>query len=250
MATKKATDASVTSSLEELESIIEDHLASWEKTAKALARIRDERLWSEHHKSYGEYADARFGMAAETASRYANAGHVLNILMTAKATKFPANESQCRPLATLKDEKIIEVWKAIEATKKKITADLIQQHIPTSATKSKPRWVEAAKKNYEDFQKISNRRAEELEKYRETEPGDCIATFVRGSTLYCVASLDETYQMRQYELTDIGWDIYQTEPVESLEMILTTIAQVFADLVPQTEAELVTFEIKPLKIAG
>jgi len=250
MATRKAKAPDGTSSLAELEAMVESHLATWDDSAKALARIRDEKRWGDEHSSFGEYALARFEMAPDTASRYASAGHVLNILETAKATKLPANEYQCRLLAGLSDDQIIEVWKAVEATKKKITGTLIKKHVPQRSSKPKPRWIEAARKNYEEFQKISNQRAEELEKYRQTEPGNCIATFVRGSTLFCVASQNDTYQLRQYDLTDTGWAIYQSDPVENLESILTTIAQVFADLVPQAETELETFEIKPLKIAG
>ncbi len=102
----------------------------------------------------------------------------------------------------------------------------------------------------EDFQKISNQRAEQLEKYRETKPGACIATFVRRSTLHDIAGQDETYELRQDNSTETGWVIYQSDPVENLETILTAIAQVFADLVSQAETEMETFEVNPLKIAG
>jgi len=101
--------------LRQCEVAIQRGLRSFIETGRALATIRNQRLYREHHRTFRAYCQARWGFDASRARQLIAAADVVRDLEGADVT--PTNENQVRPLIRLDPDFRKEVWsKAIETT--------------------------------------------------------------------------------------------------------------------------------------
>ena len=123
--------------LEALEADIADGLKSFYKVGKALAHIRDERLYKGSYADFNTYCRERWDMVASRARQFCAAASVvddLKLLDTARNSGTvtivtPESEAQCRPLMKLDTDQRCEAWKrALElADGKRVTAKVVQE---------------------------------------------------------------------------------------------------------------------------
>jgi hypothetical protein len=101
--------------LRQCEVAIPRGLRSFIEAGRALATIRNQRLYREHHRTFRAYCQARWGFDASRARQLIAAADVVRDLEGADVT--PTNENQVRPLIRLDPDFRKEVWsKAIEIT--------------------------------------------------------------------------------------------------------------------------------------
>lgn len=118
------------------------------KVGKALATIRDSRLYRESHKSFEAYTRDRWQYGKAYASRLIGAAETVEDLTSVEEKTLPINEAQVRPLLSLPREKRLEAWQKVleEAGDKKLTARLVGQVASgfQSGKKTKPEKVKRA----------------------------------------------------------------------------------------------------------
>ncbi len=113
--------------LVEAERIIERGLKTFMDTGRALARIRDGRLYRTEYGSFEAYLEQRFSMSRTYGYRLIQAVEaVLPIGDT--GYRLPGNEAQARELARVPEADRAEVWReANERSDGRPTAELIRQ---------------------------------------------------------------------------------------------------------------------------
>jgi len=125
--------------LEELEFIVENGLQIFYEVGKALDEIREQKLYTETHKSFEGYCRERWATARRTADRFIGAARVIENL-SAIALKIPTKENQARPLAGLSPEVQIEIWQeALESSPNGMPTGaavqgLVEQRFPASGS--------------------------------------------------------------------------------------------------------------------
>jgi len=108
--------AIVAAALPELERVISDGLRTFVEVGAALARIRDEKLYSPDHKTFEAYVHARFDMKRRYAHYVITAAGVVHNCAQAGLSP-PTNEAQTRELAKLlKPIDQAQAWKEAVAT--------------------------------------------------------------------------------------------------------------------------------------
>lgn len=224
-----------------LENAVDSHLASWQETAIALYKIRDEKLFRRTAPTFSGYAEIRFKISPSKATRYADAGKVLTVLSGSKTP--PYCEYQCRPLAQLDPDQIKKVWTAVLKSSKdvEITTELIESKCPQheGGSNANPHWIEIAQEDYRQFRRINNQRAASLEAKRLKEAGTCIATVVKGSTIYCVSEVEGGFKLVVFSLDKQGeWVPKRSKTTDNPVSIIKQLGKQFDDLVPVEEVEL------------
>lgn len=112
--------------LRHAEHIIEAGLQTFVEVGKALAGIRDARLYRETHATFEDYCDERWGFTDRRARQMIDAAEVVAKFPT--GTIVPTTESQARELRNLAPEPAAEVMRtAHEATEGKPTAKAIRE---------------------------------------------------------------------------------------------------------------------------
>jgi len=100
--------------LTHLENIIERGLDTFVEVGKALAEIRDRRLYRIEHKTFEAYCRDKWNMGRAYAHRLMVAAETVEMLPMGDK---PQSERQTRPLTKLPKEKRAEAWqKAVEAS--------------------------------------------------------------------------------------------------------------------------------------
>jgi hypothetical protein len=107
--------------LAECEHDISLHLRSFIKVGRALATIRDKRLYRTSHQSFEAYCAARWELSRPHCYRLIDGATTVETIereMSPMGDKnntqiLPANERQVRPLAGLSVEVQLEVWKLV-----------------------------------------------------------------------------------------------------------------------------------------
>lgn len=132
----------------------------WEtfvKVGQALAKIRDERLYREQHKSFEAYTRDKWQYGKAYASRLIGAAETVEDLKPTGEKTLPVNEAQVRPLLALPREKRPEAWKKIieQAGGKKLTARLVSQIASDLQGGKKPKTKKAKRASASDWQKVS-----------------------------------------------------------------------------------------------
>lgn len=139
--------------LAECEVTIERGWSAFVEAGRALARIRDRKLYRGKYATFAEYCRRRWHYGRSHAYRLICASEVA-VHLAKSNLRAPTHESQVRPLVGLKPEKVLTAWQraleqakdgAITATLVKTSAALIEGHVqrtPTSAGKSKARLIE------------------------------------------------------------------------------------------------------------
>jgi len=114
--------------LQENERIIAHGWQSFVEVGKALARIRDGRLYRQEFKTFDNYCHLKWQYGRHYANHLIAAAEIVTQLVTI-VTTAPQNESQVRPLIGLPREAVVDTWKKaeIEAQGGTITADLVKK---------------------------------------------------------------------------------------------------------------------------
>ncbi|MHC5722909.1 MAG: hypothetical protein ACYTXY_01910 [Nostoc sp.] len=100
------------------------------EAGKALAELRDRKLYRSTHKTFEEYCKQRFGYTRIAASYKIAAATVMDNLLTNGLQILPNNERQVRPLASLEPEVQREAWqKAVEEAGGKVPSGRIVKNV-------------------------------------------------------------------------------------------------------------------------
>ena len=116
-----------TEELARCEAVITQGWDTFVEVGRALATIRDRRLYRDTHGTFEEYCRGKWQFSKTHANRQIEAARVVDIL--APIGVKPENEAQARALAGLEEEHVKRVWmKAIEAAPNGVvTAKLIRR---------------------------------------------------------------------------------------------------------------------------
>lgn len=123
--------------LAKLEAAIERNLAGFVEVGRALAEIRDSRLYRETHETFEAYCRDRWQLSRSQAYRQIAAAEVFQQVSPIgdKLGAVPAIESQARPLAKIDADQRAEVWEAVVKAapkvdgKPRITAELVESQV-------------------------------------------------------------------------------------------------------------------------
>lgn len=97
------------------EQVIERGLATFHEVGAALLAIRDGRLYRATHKTFEDYCQARWSMTHRRADQLIEAAGVA-FNLGKYFPKLPANDTQARELAKLRDIDQILAWKTVIET--------------------------------------------------------------------------------------------------------------------------------------
>jgi len=113
--------------LEECEIIIASGWNNFVKVGRALATIRDQKLYRQRFTSFEEYCTAKWHYTRYYAYRLIDAAQTTQVLLTIVNILPPTNEAQVRPLIGLGPEEAKTAWtNAVKAAEgKPITAKLV-----------------------------------------------------------------------------------------------------------------------------
>jgi hypothetical protein len=114
------------------ETTIQQGLKSFFEVGKALATIRDKKLYRASHATFEEYCRVRWNIGRRSAYQLIEAAEVMENVRNCAQT-LPANEAQARPLTSLPASRQMAAWqRALEtAPGGKVSAAHIQQVVNT-----------------------------------------------------------------------------------------------------------------------
>lgn len=116
----------------QLEEVIERGMRTFVEVGTALLRIRDERLYREHHTTFEDYCRERWGIKRQRAYELMDAAGVVNSLSEISDIK-PEREAHAAPLARLDPEDQITAWsRALEIAESgngKITGQVVEKAV-------------------------------------------------------------------------------------------------------------------------
>lgn len=114
--------------LEQCESIIGKNMLSVVEFGKALATIRDLKLYRAGYETWEEYVANRWDIKARTSYQYITAADVFeNVRSCAQIEILPTNEFQLRQLARLDEQHQVDAWK--QAVKKADDGKITARHV-------------------------------------------------------------------------------------------------------------------------
>lgn len=168
------------------------------EAGKALAALRDQRLYRSTHKTFEEYCHDRFGFTRFSAYNKIAAASVFENLLTIGQQILPVNERQVRDLSSLEPDEQREVWQqAVEAAGNKVPSGRIVKEI-VEQLKEKPLFLTT------DFCQIGNVfTLIRLEGYERRYNGyPCVAVELKHFTVE-VEVYDGTLLVKPENLTPI-----------------------------------------------
>jgi hypothetical protein len=119
----------------ELEKVIETGLRSFFEAGRALAEIRDRRLYRDEHATFEDYCAKRWDLKRQRAYELIQAAEVVEVVSSMDDIPAPASERVARELRTLRSEpeRMAEAWsEAVTVANGKPTArvvrDVVQQY--------------------------------------------------------------------------------------------------------------------------
>lgn len=124
--------------LADCEAVIEAGLMGFVEVGEALAGIRDARLYRQEHASFEDYVRERWGLSRPRAYRMVDAAKIAAALSPIGDIEPPANESQVRELAPLRDdpERLAAAWRqandTAEAEGRSVTAADVRKAVRPS----------------------------------------------------------------------------------------------------------------------
>lgn len=125
--------------LAELEAVVTDGLQTFVTVGRALAEIRDSRLYRSTHDTFEAYCQQQWGLSRPRAYQLIEAAAITEAVSTNVDTPPPANEGQARALSGLPTDTAAEVMrKAHDATAGRVTAAAIRQVREEVAPKADP----------------------------------------------------------------------------------------------------------------
>lgn len=108
------------------------------EAGKALAELRDRRLYRTTHKTFEAYCRERFGFSRQSANYLIAGADVFENLTTNGCQTLPTSERQVRPLTQLEPEQQCEAWQqAVEASSGKVPSGRVVKGI-VEQLKEKP----------------------------------------------------------------------------------------------------------------
>ena len=107
--------------LKRLEGVVATGQATFLEVGRALAAIRDKRLYRLKHKTFEAYVEARFDIARSTAYQMIGSAQAVEIVRNCGHCP-PANEAQARCLVGLEPEQAKTVWRRASTTNGRVTA--------------------------------------------------------------------------------------------------------------------------------
>lgn len=103
--------------LQEMEGIIETGLRTFYEVGRAMATIRDSRLYREAYDTFEEYCKDRWDMGINYADRLLRSTKVIENIKSVPMGTKPANERQTRPLTKLGTKQLQqEAWEKVVET--------------------------------------------------------------------------------------------------------------------------------------
>ena len=132
-------DISTTAQLRECEAVIERGMRTFIDVGRALAKVRDDRLYREQYETFEDYCQQRWGWSRSRAYRMIEASETVGALSPMGDTPMPTSERQARELSGLDPETAADVMHdAHEQTNGKPTAKAIKDSRDRIAPKPKP----------------------------------------------------------------------------------------------------------------
>ena len=137
---------STSPSLAELEAVVERGLVSFADAGRALAQIKDRKLFKPEFLTFGQYLEARWKVTRDYADRLI-AASVICIELEAQGLQAPTRESHARELVKVTEDKRGEVWQesldAADGKPEAVTAELIaskaEKHRKRKARRKAPK---------------------------------------------------------------------------------------------------------------
>ena len=143
----------LTQEFKSLEARIRKGQLSWYDTGKALLVIGNKEYFNQRGFNTVElYVSVMFDISRNYYHKLTAAARIYGILAEQFDT-LPINESQCRPLTTLEDKDLIEVWQSILDTGKRLTAKLISTIVSIKTGKNNVKKGKKGKKDKKDIEK-------------------------------------------------------------------------------------------------
>jgi hypothetical protein len=139
--TTQALTAVDATDLHDLEQVVEQGLATFVEVGKALATIKDRRLYRETHETFEAYCSERWGISRSYAYRQIDGAQVAEIVSPNGDSPAPASEAVARELAPLKNdpEKAREAWgNVVELHGPKPTAGQVRETVEKKKPAKKP----------------------------------------------------------------------------------------------------------------
>lgn len=102
--------------LEALEDVVQRGLATFIEVGKALAEIRDRRLYRQTHGTFEEYCHDKWLLSRTRAYRLIDAAAVAEAVSPIGDIEPPANEAQARELVPLlreDEQQVVEAWREL-----------------------------------------------------------------------------------------------------------------------------------------
>lgn len=118
--------------LERAEQRIEKGMSTFVDVGKALAEIRNDKLYLKDHKTFEAYCDKRWGISRSRAYQLLDGADVVSNVHNCGHDTHPTTESLARPLTKLKKpEQQAEAWKeAVDAANGEVvTAALVEKAV-------------------------------------------------------------------------------------------------------------------------
>ena len=144
------------------EAVIERGFETFFEIGRAMAIIRDKRLYRADYKTFEEYCSTRWSLERRHAYRLMDASKVIENVSNWTQI-LPATESQARPLTSLEPDQQRVVWSELlqdaQASGKPITAAKVRAVVDTFKTQST-----------QNKEELLQRRLERLEKKMGSEP--------------------------------------------------------------------------------
>jgi hypothetical protein len=114
-----------------LEEIVDKGIKTFIEVGRALAEIRDRRLYRDSHSTFEEYCHDRWLLSRTRAYQLIDAAGVVDVMSTMVDTP-PASERQARELVPLKDDEqeMVKVWRGLrERHGDRLTARLVKVEV-------------------------------------------------------------------------------------------------------------------------
>ena len=132
--------------LEELEKTIARGQKTFVEVGRALAEIRDLRLYKREYGGFAEYCEKKWGWSKPYCTQLITAAAVVESLPADKVVAI-ATESQARELAKIQPAQRAGVVQAIVDAGEKMTAAAIKRHLPPPMVRSEPKGSGTATKS-------------------------------------------------------------------------------------------------------
>lgn len=110
MGTETALDTLERGELEKQEKVIREGMQTFVEVGKALATIRDKKLYREEYKTFEKYCEQKWGFKRARAYQLIESAGIAAKVSTSGRQKQPTSERQTRPLKELPENERSEAW--------------------------------------------------------------------------------------------------------------------------------------------